>query len=456
MSSIRSNRFSPFKDPHTAIVINPVDVESGFLQSSSNHEHKLRAKRVWARQAAIASSLFAILFLGVGVFFFRHITSWSVPQSLLFAISTVTSVGYGHMDTPRTALFQLFVALYILMGFALLAVAAAQFYHYFLDDDHNDNERSSRVQHYGKSSSKHSEMYSLWEETIKRTFRKTRQERSIGLPLLIGLFVLGTFRLGQVEQWSFQESLYFAVVSSTLVGYGDFIPKTTEGILMTCLWLPCSIVCMSVSMSTLATWYWQKNVNYESDMVSNDSMAGRTTLGRHVLPPFLWLAGALLIGQQEEWTFLESMYFAVVSSCTVGYGDFHPRTTVGMWMLIIWLPCSILSISVHMSFLAKLSIRLSTQPTETLDRFFRKRNVRIISSCGRAIVSVLPLLITLLTGALLIGHMEQWSFPESIYFALVSASTVGKTNKALYEPLLQTNRFQRLSFLFQDTAIIIQ
>lgn len=456
MSTIRPNRPSPFKDP-----ANQLDVESG-IQSYSSYERRLfeRARNIWVRKAAMGSSVSMILFLIVGVSFFRAVTKWTWPQSLLFAISTATSVGYGHIDTPRTTHFQLFLSLYILVGFALLAIVAAQLYQFFaLDDERHEPEkrqvgRSSSPSNHTKFIPKHSEIFGLWEGEIKRTFRKTHNERalSIGFPLFI-VFFIGTMAIGDAERWNFHEALYFAMVSSTSVGYGDFTPKTTTGILLTCLWLPCSIVFMSICMGTIAKWYL-KDITYRSSRLSLDSYAGRAgkALGPHVLPTSLLVAGALLIGQQEEWTFLESVYFAVVSSCTVGYGDFHPRTVMGMIMTIVWLPCSILSISVYMSVLARLFLRLSSQIIEELDGFIRRRNTRIISLFGGTLIVALPLLITLLTGALLVGHTERWSFLESIYFALVSSFTIGKVD-GVSNTVPRAFYCTYLSFLFQDMEI---
>jgi hypothetical protein len=429
MSSIRTNRPSPFKD--SSNIIATIDVESGF--SSHTYEKRLleKARQIWARKAATASAIAIVVLLVVGVSFFRLVTTWSWSQSFLFAISTATSVGYGHIHTPRTTLFQLFLSLYILVGFALLALVAAQLYQYFTLDDAIETSETKRPS--GRASptnptrSKHSEIFGLWEGEIKRAFRQTHHERalSVGVPLFL-VFFSGTIVIGTAEEWSFHEALYFAVVSSTSVGYGDFTPKTTLSIWVTCIWLPCSILFMSISMGTMAQWYL-KDWRYRASIL-RFAHAG----GPHVLPTVLLFAGALLIGQIEEWTFLESVYFAVVSSCTVGYGDFHPSTTIGMTLTMIWLPCSILSISVYMSVVARLFLRLSNQMNEELDRWIRQRNTHIVSACGGVIVVALPLLLTLLTGAFLVGHAERWSFVESVYFALVSSFTIGKSTDVYF------------------------
>lgn len=54
-----------------------------------------------------------------------------------------------------------------------------------------------------------------------------------------------------------------------------------------------------------------------------------------VILGFFLLVGGMILCKYEEWTFLESVYFIWVSSCTIGFGDYAPK--VGERFNIIYL-----------------------------------------------------------------------------------------------------------------------
>lgn len=47
------------------------------------------------------------------------------------------------------------------------------------------------------------------------------------------------------------------------------------------------------------------------------------------LSSFVAVSGAVAMMVIEDWSFIDALYFAVVSMATVGYGDFSPVTAIG-------------------------------------------------------------------------------------------------------------------------------
>jgi len=55
----------------------------------------------------------------------------------------------------------------------------------------------------------------------------------IAFIIFICILLIGTFVYHEIEGWSYVDSLYFTTVTVTTVGYGDFVPLTTNGKLFT-------------------------------------------------------------------------------------------------------------------------------------------------------------------------------------------------------------------------------
>jgi len=59
-------------------------------------------------------------------------------------------------------------------------------------------------------------------------------------------------------------------------------------------------------------------------------------------PAILWALSTLLVGTLfyhwvEGWSYLDALYFCVVSLATVGYGDLTPTTPIGRMFTIVYL-----------------------------------------------------------------------------------------------------------------------
>ena len=53
-----------------------------------------------------------------------------------------------------------------------------------------------------------------------------------------------------------------------------------------------------------------------------------------------------------EWTFLDGMYFIMVTGSTVGYGDVTPVSITGKWLNFIFIPCAVVFISTQFDVVA--------------------------------------------------------------------------------------------------------
>jgi hypothetical protein len=236
--------------------------------------------------------------------FDNEFSNWSVAESLFFSIFTITTVGYGREDLPTTPSFQAYTIVYIMVGIAALTIMVAQVYQCIaleasrarLSQDKQDELRrrsglmledtkqrkitvsspsngSSANGGAGKNERENSdEIITSYRDTglvprsldsffrhldrVKFFFRETELGRGISVILpFAGLILSGACVVCLLEEWTFLESLYFAVVSLTTVGFGDYVPTKLPTIWFCIFWLPFSIGFMSMYLSNIATFY---------------------------------------------------------------------------------------------------------------------------------------------------------------------------------------------------------
>jgi hypothetical protein len=290
------------KDQHV-VRISQSDIETfqrlddDFELALEEREISYTARYNSVRQSACFSVVFMVMFLTLGTVFFLHQADWTIADSLLFSIYTITTVGYGNLEHPQTAGFQLYVICFIFIGIATLTILVSQIYqclaleatraqhardftemsrrgHFLAAKKRTKKLRGSGgsdtvptvVETFASSENGTNEeiiMPLVWKdhllEFVDRArifFRNHEIGRAVSVMFpFIGLILIGAIVIGPIEGWSVVESLYFAVVSLTTVGFGDYYPTRQASILFCILWLPFSIGFMSLFLANVAAFY---------------------------------------------------------------------------------------------------------------------------------------------------------------------------------------------------------
>lgn len=277
-SNIHSNKlFSSISPKHHTNILNTttttltesemelcqmIDIE--YDRSLESLQILLSSKYASFRQSALYSLLFFGLYLCLGTAFYTHHagTQWTIQDSLLFSIYTITTVGYGNHHVPETPGFQIFTIVYILVGIAALTIVVAQAYswlaleaaraQYTRDKEEisrrnnphgDDNDNSGDTADELRSSSTHlrngiryvmeySDMDAQYRTNVEHVmnfvdngYEQTREflaNTNTGKVLavfspLACLVLLGAIVVAPLEGWSFLEGIYWAVVSLTTV-----------------------------------------------------------------------------------------------------------------------------------------------------------------------------------------------------------------------------------------------
>ena len=84
------------------------------------------ARYISARQSSAISLWIVICYIVIGAIFFDAKTDWTLNESLLFTVYTITTVGYGNYEIPNKPEVQIFIIFYIFLGIAFLTLFVSQ------------------------------------------------------------------------------------------------------------------------------------------------------------------------------------------------------------------------------------------------------------------------------------------------------------------------------------------
>jgi hypothetical protein len=338
------------------------------------------------RQSALLSVVFMGLFLTLANVFFLQQTDWNVTDSVFFSVYTITTVGYGHLQAPETPAFQIYTIFFLLTGISLLTIMVAQVYQCLALE-------ASRAQHSRDSR--------LFADTLMRPSHH-------GPPPPAGPSSLSAPAVtAPPESSSSQPADQDATVQSQLsaetppahLGVGEASAESRREPSAAPVGAAAAASSRSLSGSghPLASSppaamefvypdsHWVDWVWYVFD--KSRHFFYETEFGRSisVLFPFLGLIliGATVIGSIEGWTVVESLYFAVVSLTTTGFGNYFPTRTASVVFCILWLPFSVGFMSLFLANVAAFYIRLSDRNIERMERRLRRQVARAKAEAER-------------------------------------------------------------------------
>lgn len=178
------------------------------------------------------------VFLLVGVIAYSCVfEGWSLVDSLYFSVVTLSTVGYGDL-TPESQGGRLFACFYALAGIAIIGVAlgvigerlveahmeamesavnqnTANVISTFDQNDEGNDETSSENSFQDNAGCSKRRVYRTCAD-VCRGLRKS-------WPVLVAISVLA-YLCGVDDGWTFIDTVYFGVISSTTIGYGDLVP----------------------------------------------------------------------------------------------------------------------------------------------------------------------------------------------------------------------------------------
>lgn len=191
-----------------------------------------------------------MLYIALGVAVFVFIEKWRFIDALYFIVVTLTTVGYGDQDAYGSRSIMLFQAIYALVGIMLvgssLGIVAAEVV---------ETSNEARQEAQKKLLDKANEMGNVitqksipklrQKEKGKKILLGMKQQLKATLPssfyalapsclklfflIFVGMILIYLDKQSHEEKIDFIECFYFAVITGTTIGYGDYSPNLSEG-----------------------------------------------------------------------------------------------------------------------------------------------------------------------------------------------------------------------------------
>eukprot|EP00930_Biecheleria_cincta_P003273 TRINITY_DN104197_c0_g1_i1.p1 TRINITY_DN104197_c0_g1~~TRINITY_DN104197_c0_g1_i1.p1 ORF type:complete len:583 (-),score=105.57 TRINITY_DN104197_c0_g1_i1:80-1828(-) len=183
----------------------------------------------------------------------------------------------------------------------------------------------------------------------------------------------GSYRHG----WGFSDSIYFVVATVSTVGYGDmsFVPGNKLDKIFGCFYVLFGVACVSCALGLVIDVLNEAAKEKMHELTLMESLAvaeGRETqfnLGREIgkLHKQIFKQSVLVIltacvgaccfvemEKDQDWSFVDGLYFACVTMTTVGYGDLEVKSEAGKMFTSIYILIAFSVIAAAMSELASL------------------------------------------------------------------------------------------------------
>lgn len=160
------------------------------------------------------------------------------------------------------------------------------------------------------------------------------------------LLVRGGYQVTDPKDlWTFPASLMFCLSVFSMIGYGNLVPKTGWGKVMTMIYAAFGIplyvlyfVSMGKVLASTFKWLytWLHDCSGKDNLNGSDeggsSLQLSKTKKKIIVPSTacLWVlsfyiaGGTITFCAWEEWSYYDAAYFVVISLCKIGFGDFVP------------------------------------------------------------------------------------------------------------------------------------
>jgi len=216
-------------------------------EGSFYHHHRHQNANTQVESHCCTTGLLLIIsvltFLLIGIAYFCVFGDLNLVDSLYIIVITFTTVGYGIGDDLQTTETQVFMIFYVMIGVCLIYTGVA----FYLENSIEKMMSQHQTTYYNHEDSVSSDTSGFVDQLKDRVFLDDGSFK-FGYFVLIWVIVLfgGAYVMAHIEDWTFVEGMYFAVISGSTVGFGDYEPDNETAKLLIIFYLPILNTCTAV------------------------------------------------------------------------------------------------------------------------------------------------------------------------------------------------------------------
>ncbi|MBR9701985.1 two pore domain potassium channel family protein [Candidatus Pacearchaeota archaeon] len=99
---------------------------------------------------------------------------------------------------------------------------------------------------------------------------KVRGNIAVILIIFLAFIIGGAFAYSSIEGWNLLDALYFLVMTVTTIGYGDFVPLTDSGKILTIFYAFFGVATALYVLSSISSSLFKKHVGEKVGEIKRD------------------------------------------------------------------------------------------------------------------------------------------------------------------------------------------
>jgi potassium channel subfamily K len=152
------------------------------------------------------------------------------------------------------------------------------------------------------------------------------------------------------QAWTGLDAMYYSVVTVCTVGYGDFAPSTVEGRIFAMFYILVGLGVIFTVLNDAAKFVLETVQGAALERLDDDPDDNEAPHGAKIAISLFAIVICVLLGTwfftwSESWTFSEAVWWCLVTSTTVGYGDMSLENESSKIFSIFYILMSVMTVA---------------------------------------------------------------------------------------------------------------